>query len=397
MFSSLDTAPLDAIMGLNEAFRGDKNPNKVNLTIGVYMDETGTTPIFDAVKSAEQRLLEEETSKSYLPITGLPDYGKRVREMIFGMDAAIAVSGAAVTAHTPGGTGALRVAADFLKQVRPDTTVWLSDPTWPNHQGIFDAAGLKTRNYRYYNAEEKSLDFDGMLDDLKQAAADDVVVLHACCHNPTGMDPNADQWSAIRGVVRDRKALPFFDFAYQGLGDGLEADATGVRSFVEDGAEMLVSSSFSKNFGLYRERTGALTLIGEDAGAAERAFSHLKRTARSNYSNPPSHGAGIVTTILADPALRRQWEQELKTMCDRINTVRARFVKGLADKGVSRDFSFLTQQKGMFSFSGLTPEQVDRLREEFGIYMVRSGRINVAGINDANLDYLCESIAAVLT
>jgi aspartate/tyrosine/aromatic aminotransferase len=389
-------APADAIMGLNEAFRADSNPKKVNLTIGVYMNERGVTPIFDAVKQAEKRLIEEEATKSYLPIPGQPAYGARVRELLFGKGSEVVNSGTAVTAHTPGGTGALRIAADLLKEIRPGATVWLSEPTWPNHPSIFEAADLTVRTYRYYDAANKSLDFDGMMQDLAQASAGEIVVLHACCHNPTGMDPDAGQWAAIRDLVRERQALPFFDFAYQGLGDGLEADALGMRAFIESGQELLVASSFSKNFGLYSERTGALTLMAEDRDAAERAFSHLKRAVRSNYSNPPSHGAGIVTTILNDVALRRAWEQELSAMCERINTVRTQFVEGLAAQGVQEDFSFLSKQKGMFSFSGLNAAQVDRLREEFGIYMVRSGRINVAGINDSNLGYLCESIAAVL-
>ena len=396
MFETLDMAPADAILGLTEAFNKDENPNKINLTVGVYKDESGTTPIFTAVKKAESTILASETSKGYLPINGSPDYASAVQKLIFGADHEIVASNRAVTAHTPGGTGALRVAAEFIKLTKPDATLWLSQPTWPNHPAIFDAAGLKTESYPYYNAEAKSLDFDALTSALDAVQPNDVVLLHGCCHNPTGMDPDADQWKQLAQIVKDKQALAFFDFAYQGLGNGIEEDAVGLRTFCNEGCELLVSSSFSKNFGLYRERTGALTLVAADTDIAARSLSHLKRVIRANYSNPPSHGAAIVTTILNDADLRAEWEAEVKVMCARIADMRQQFVDKLKALGVERDFSFLTTQNGMFSFSGLTPEHVQRLRDEYSIYLVGSGRINVAGLTPGNIDAFCEAVATIL-
>ena len=396
MFESLEMAPPDAIMGLTEAFKKDPNPNKINLTIGVYKDDTGNTPIFSVVKKAEAILLKEESTKSYLSIEGAADYGRCVQDMVFGADHAILSENRAVTAHTPGGTGALRVAADFLKEIRPDTTVWLSGPTWPNHPGIFKAAGLSIKTYPYYDAANQSLDFDALMGALKQIPKGDVVVLHGCCHNPTGMDPNQQQWSEIATVAAEQGFTVFFDFAYQGLAEGLEEDAQGLRQFCGAGCELLVSSSFSKNFGLYRERTGALTLVASTSDSAQAALSHLKKVIRANYSNPPFHGAAIVTTVLSSPALREEWESEVSVMRDRINGMREKLVEALKAKGVKQDFSFLTKQNGMFSFSGLTKDQVARLREDNAIYIVGSGRINVAALTDADLQPLCDAMAAVL-
>ncbi len=396
MFDTLDMAPPDAIMGLTETFKKDPSPGKINLTIGVYKDAGGNTPIFSAVKKAEERVLAGETTKSYLSIEGSDAYAQNVQTLLFGADHEIITKRRAVTAHTPGGTGGLRVAADLIRSLGPDTTVWLSDPTWPNHPGIFQAAGIATKTYPYYDDEAKSLRFDDMLAALETAAEGDFVLLHACCHNPTGLDPTRDQWDRLAELVTERKLIPFLDFAYQGLGDGLEEDAAGFRTVCSQVPEAIVTSSFSKNFGLYRERTGAVTVVASSEKAGDAVRSHLKRTIRCIYSNPPAHGALIVTTILDDPALRAEWETELRGMCARIHDMRELFVRTLKEEGVETDFSFLTRQKGMFSYSGLSAEQVDRLREKFSIYIVRSGRINVASMTPSNMDTLCSAIAAVL-
>ncbi|MCH7959470.1 MAG: aspartate/tyrosine/aromatic aminotransferase [Candidatus Hydrogenedentes bacterium] len=395
-FDSVEAAPPDSILGLTEAFRDDPNPDKINLSVGVYQDATGTTPVFTAVKKAEERLLADETTKSYLAIEGTREYGRAVRELLFGAEHEIVASGRAVTAHTPGGTGALRVAAEFIRRIRPGATVWLSDPTWPNHPAIFGAAGLATKRYTYYDHETKSLDFDGLCAALGEVQAGDVIVLHGCCHNPSGMDPDLEQWRTLAERVHEKGALPFFDFAYQGLGDGLDEDAAGLRTFCTLGQELLVASSYSKNFGLYRERCGALTLVAPGADEAATCLTQIKSTIRANYSNPPAHGAAIVSTILNDDALREDWNRELTTMRERIRDIRARFVDELKALGVERDFSFLTRQKGMFSFSGLTKEQVQILREKNSIYIVGSGRINVAGLTESNIRTVCKAVAAVL-
>ncbi len=396
MFESLAAAPPDAILGLTEAFRKDTRPGKINLTTGVYKDETGNTPVFGVVKEAERRLVEEETTKSYLAIDGAPDYSEAVKALVFGRDHEIVREKRAVTAHTPGGTGALRVAADLIKSQFSEATVWLSAPTWPNHPSIFSAAGVPVKTYPYYNAQGKCLDIDAFLDALRKIPAGDFVLLHGCCHNPTGMDPTPDEWETVAGIAEERGWTPLFDFAYQGLASGLREDAVGLLEFCQPGRELMVCTSFSKNFGLYNERVGALTLVAESQETAQVVLSQLKACIRSNYSNPPAHGSAIVTAVLNDVALKKRWEEEVGGMRDRIHAMRSLFVDTLKAKGVERDFSFLTKQNGMFSFSGLTPEQVDRLREEFAIYIVRSGRINVAGMTPATMDSLCKSIAVVL-
>ena len=396
MFAHLDLAPPDSILGLTEAFKNDPNPAKINLGVGVYKDADNQTPVLHCVKKAEQRLLQEETSKTYLGIPGAPAYGAVVRALLFGAEHEAVREKRAQTAQTPGGTGALRVAADFIKKLYPGASVWLSDPTWDNHRSVFAAAGLTIKSYPYYDYAQKNLAFDGMLEALGQAAPGDVVLLHACCHNPSGMDPNAAQWAALATLVREKQALPLFDFAYQGFGDGLEEDAAGLRQFCTPGAELLVCSSFSKNFGLYYERVGALTVVGATSDAADRAFSHVKTCIRANYSNPPAHGGAVITTILQDTALRAEWHEELQAMRERIQGMRKLFVERLQAHGVQQDFSFIASQKGMFSFSGLTREQVERLREEYAIYIVGSGRINVAGMTPGNIDPLCKAIAAIL-
>jgi len=392
MFEKLEMAPADPILGLTEAFNNDSNPAKVNLGVGVYKDETGITPVMDSVHKAEKIILDTEKSKGYLPIPGDPAYGKVVRELLFGAADAYP----AATAHTPGGTGALRVAAQFLKSFNPDTTVWVSDPTWPNHNGIFGDAGFTVDKYTYYNAKERSLNFDGMLASMRSMAAGDIILLHACCHNPSGIDPTTEQWKQIAKVVNEKKLLPLVDFAYQGLGRGLDEDAEGLRILAKALDEMVICSSFSKNFGLYRERVGAITLKGGSKETIDKAFSNLKTIIRRIYSNPPSHGGAIVVTIMNDATLRAEWEKEVAQIRDRIAEMRTLFVDTLKAKGVQQDFSFLTHQYGMFSFSGLNPEQVKALKEKYSIYIVGSGRINVAGMTKANMDTLCTAVAEVL-
>jgi aspartate/tyrosine/aromatic aminotransferase len=308
----------------------------------------------------------------------------------------IIASERAVTAQTPGGTGGLRVAGDLIKVHFPKASIWLSDPTWANHPKIFEAAGVKTKTYPYYDAENRCLAFDQMVSALRKVPAGDVVLFHGCCHNPTGMDPDPEQWATLAEVARERKFLPLLDFAYQGFADGIEEDARGVRTFCTEGCELLIASSFSKNFGLYCDRVGALTAVGATREAAEKAFGHIKLAIRRNYSNPPAHGGAIVTTILGDASLRSRWEGEVKEMRDRINSMRELFVKTLKEKGVERDFSFLTQQRGMFSLSGLTKDQVQTLKEKYSIYIVGSGRVNVAGMTAQNMDYVCDAIKDVL-
>jgi aspartate/tyrosine/aromatic aminotransferase len=393
MFENVQPAPPDSILGLTEAFKADPNPAKVNLGVGVYKDPSGQTPVLASVKAAEARLLAGETSKSYLPITGDPAYGSLVQGMLFG-DAAL--DNRVRTAHTPGGTGALRVGGDFIKAMHPDASIWVSSPTWANHKGIFSAVGLKIEDYRYYDPVTHAVDEEGFFEDLARVPAGDVVLLHLCCHNPTGADLSSEQWRRLAGLAAERGFVPFFDFAYQGFGDSVEADCAPLRAFVSAGMEFLVANSFSKNVGLYNERTGGLSIVARSAAEADAAFSHMKLSIRTNYSNPPSHGGGIVKTILSDADLKTQWMEELAGMRDRIKEMRSTLVQGLAARGVGQDFSFIEKQRGMFSFSSLGDEQVRCLREEKSIYIVKGGRINVAGILPGNADYLCDAIAGVL-
>ena len=396
MFNRLEMAPPDPILGLAEAFNSDPNPAKLNLSIGVYKDADGKTPILQTVKTAEEFILRHESTKSYLGIDGMPEYAAAVRALIFGTDHPIVADRQAVTAHAPGGTGALRVAADLIRNVRGDAGVWVSQPTWPNHPNVFRAAGLRVNSYPYFDPASNSLAFAEMLAALEKIPAGDVVVLHGCCHNPTGIDPTPAQWAAIADVIAARGLLPLFDFAYQGFGEGLREDAAGILGLWRPGGEMLIASSFSKNFGLYNERVGALTLVAGTAETAQTVLSHIKTCIRANYSNPPAHGAKIITTILGSPELTAAWEEEVAGMRARIRDMRRRFVAGLAAQGVTRDFSFIAQQHGMFSFTGLTKEQVRRLRDAYSIYIVDSGRINVAGLTETNLPVLCKAIAEVL-
>lgn len=396
MFEGLQMAPPDAILGLSEAFRKDANPNKVNLAVGVFKDAQGNTPTLECVKEAERRMLENGAAKSYLPIDGSPRYGALVQALMFGADHEILQNRRAATSQTPGGTGALRVAGDFIHRELPGATIWVSDPTWVNHIAVFKAAGVEIKRYPYYDAEKGCLDFEATTAALRQIPAGDVVLLHGCCHNPSGMDPDAAQWAELEQIRRECGWLPLFDFAYQGFGDGLEEDAAGLRSFLKSGCEMLIASSFSKNFGLYNERVGAMTVVGADHESAAKAQSHVKACIRANYSNPPFHGAGIVTTVLDDAGLKAQWAGDVKAMRERINGMRHLFVDTMKAKGVAHDYSFIIKQKGMFSFSGLSREQVQTLREKHSIYIVGSGRINVAGLTDQNMDFICGAIASVL-
>ncbi|MGB1890856.1 MAG: aromatic amino acid transaminase [Candidatus Latescibacterota bacterium] len=396
MFEKLDMAPADPILGLSAAFKSDSNPQKINLGVGVYQDDEGKTPILPSVAEAEKRIVSSATSKSYLAIDGTPEYNRAVQTLLLNEDHEIIRSERAVTVQSPGGTGALRIAGDFLARHFPSARLWLSQPTWANHPKIFQSAGIDVQNYPYFDPSNNGLDFASMIEALRAVPAGDIVLLHGCCHNPTGVDPTSDQWEKIADVAGEAGWLPLVDFAYQGFGDGLEEDAAGLRALCRPGQELLIASSFSKNFGLYRERIGALTLVAENSEAAARGLSHLKIAVRTSYSNPPAHGSAIVAEILSDAALRSQWEDEVAQMRARINGMRRLFVDTLAEKGAQGDFSFIARQRGMFSYSGLSDEQVKRLREEYAIYIVGGGRINVAGMTGANMDVLCTAIASVL-
>jgi aspartate/tyrosine/aromatic aminotransferase len=397
MFENLTLAPPDAILGLTEAYNKDANPNKINLSVGVYKDAQGKTPALASVKKAEEQLLAEEDTKSYLPINGLANFGQLARELLFGKDHEILASQRATSLQTPGGTGALRVAADFLKRMAPDASIWCSNPTWVNHPKIFEAADRRVKTYDYIDGSGTGLNFEAMLASLKKVPSGDVVLLHACCHNPTGIDPKPDEWRQIADVIQERNLLPLVDFAYQGFGNGLEQDAAGLRELCRGGSELLVCSSCSKNFGMYCERVGALTIVAGSQDAAQAALSHAKICVRVNYSNPPKHGAAVVAQVLGDAKLRGLWEQELTQMRDRINAMRRLFVDTMKNKAPQHDFSFIAQQRGMFSFSGLTPVQVDELRTRHSVYVVTAGgRINVAGMTEANMDRLGDAVASVL-
>ncbi|MFB2687545.1 amino acid aminotransferase [Shewanella mangrovisoli] len=396
IFSQVVLAPADPILGLTDTFKADPRQDKVNLGVGIYKDEAGQTPVLQSVKKAEALLLEQEKTKNYLGIEGVQTYNRVVQELLFGEGSELVTSGRAATAQAPGGTGALRIAAEFLLRNTPSRTVWVSNPTWANHQNIFETAGLTVKEYGYYNASAHDIDFDGMMTDLANAQAGDIVLLHGCCHNPTGIDLTLAQWELVANLCADKQLVPLFDFAYQGFGAGIEEDAAGLRLVAAKVPELLVANSFSKNFGLYNERIGAVTVVAQNADEAVRAFSQVKRTIRANYSNPPAHGALIVSTILSDAALKALWVQELTEMRERIAEMRTLFVQSLKDEGVTQDFSFISRQNGMFSFSGLNKAQVARLKDEFGIYIVGSGRISVAGMTKTNMPVICKAIAQVL-
>ncbi|SHF47601.1 aromatic-amino-acid transaminase [Modicisalibacter ilicicola DSM 19980] len=394
MFEQIERVPGDAILGLIEAFNKDTNPQKVDLGVGVYRDARGNTPIMRAVKEAEALLLKNETTKSYIGSHGDPRYGEVTLPLVLGADSPVLAEKRASATQSPGGTGALRLAADFIKSKLPGKDIWVSDPTWPNHLGIFPAAGLTLHKYPYVDSDNR-LDFDGMLGALKQIPQGDVVLLHACCHNPTGFDLTREQWQQVLEVVRERGLLPLIDFAYQGFGDGLEEDAYGARLMAENLDEVLITSSYSKNFGIYRERTGCFIAIAKNTEQMENVRSQMAIVARENYSNPPAHGSAIVCEILTSAELAAVWRDELTEMRDRINGLRRDFVEALKPHGLDGTFAHVAEQRGMFSYTGLKPDQVDRLRDEYGIYMVRSGRANVAGLSSENLPYVTEAIAAV--
>lgn len=396
IFSEVTLAPADPILGLTDAFKADTRAHKVNLGVGIYKDEAGQTPVLKSVKKAEAILLETESTKNYLGIEGVQAYNQVVQGLLFGQDSKIISDKRAATAQAPGGTGALRVAAEFLVRNTQSTTIWVSNPTWANHQNIFETAGLVVKEYRYYKAETHDMDFDAMLADLATAQPGDVVLLHGCCHNPTGIDLSLAQWSQVAQLCLDKQLLPLFDFAYQGFGAGIEEDAQGLRAVAAVLPELLIANSFSKNFGLYNERIGAVTVVAEDENTATNSFSQIKKTIRANYSNPPAHGGLIVSTILSNPELRQLWEGELTEMRQRIAEMRTLFVESLKAEGVEQDFSFISRQNGMFSFSGLNKQQVARLKDEFAIYIVGSGRISVAGLTKNNMPAVCKAIAQVL-
>jgi aromatic-amino-acid transaminase len=396
LLSAIQMAPRDPILGLTEAFNVDRNPKKVNLGVGVYYDDDGKVPLLECVRRAERQLVEQAAPRNYLPIDGLPAYDRAVSALVFGADSAALKEGRVVTVQALGGTGGLKIGADFLQRMAPKAAAWISDPTWENHRGVFENAGFTVHAYPYYDAKTHGLNFEGMIAALRTMPAGSIVVLHACCHNPTGVDLSPGQWTTVTEVVASRGLIPFLDIAYQGFGDGLDADAAPVRQFVQIGTPLLVSSSFSKSLSLYGERIGSLSVVAETSDQAERVLSQLKRLVRTNYSNPPTHGGQIAATVLATPELRALWEQELGRMRERIKEIRRRFVEKLRERAPRSDFSFVEHQRGMFSYSGLTREQVVRLREEFAVYAIESGRICVAALNTKNADYVADCIARVI-
>lgn len=396
LFESVELAPRDPILGLNEQFNADTRAGKVNLGVGVYYDDEGRIPLLQAVHKAEVAIVEAAAPRGYLPIEGLAAYNKGAQRLLLGEGNPLLESGRVLTTQALGGTGALKIGADFLKWLKPDNKVLISDPSWENHRALFERAGFPVETYPYYDAATRGLNFQGMIDSLSQQPEGTIVVLHACCHNPTGVDPTFGQWKEIARVIKERGLIPFLDIAYQGFGDGLDEDARAVRHFAEQDITMLVSSSFSKSFSLYGERVGALTLICSSSDESARVLSQLKRVIRTNYSNPPTHGGAIVSRVLNTPELFQLWADELAQMRERIRSMRAQLVEKLKAKGVAQDFSFVLAQRGMFSYSGLTKEQVDRLREEHGVYAVSSGRICVAALNSRNIDYVANAIAEVI-
>ena len=396
LFATVEMAPRDPILGLNEQFNADPNPAKVNLGVGVYTDENGKLPLLACVKAAEAQLVEAARARGYLPIDGIAAYDKAVQHLVFGEDSPLLAAGRVATIQALGGTGGLKVGADFLKKLEPNAKVLISDPSWENHRALFTNAGFTVETYPYYDAAKKGVNFEGMLAALNAAAPGTIVVLHACCHNPTGYDITTAQWDAVIEAVKARQLVPFLDMAYQGFGDGIAEDGAVVGRFAAAGMDFFVSTSFSKSFSLYGERVGALSVVCESKEEAARVLSQLKIVIRTNYSNPPTHGAQVVATVLSTPALRQQWEQELAGMRNRIKAMRTALVEKLKAAGVKQDLSFITTQRGMFSYSGLTKPQMERLRSEFGVYGVDSGRICVAALNEKNLGYVAESIAKVL-
>jgi aromatic-amino-acid transaminase len=395
MFAAVELAPRDPILGLNEQFASDPNPAKVNLGVGVYYDDDGKLPLLKCVQEAEKLMMEAPKARGYLPIDGIAAYDKAVQGLVFGADSAAVKAGRIATVQALGGTGGLKLGADFLKRINPGAKVLISDPSWENHRALFESAGFKVESYPYYDASTKGVDFAGMLGALNAAPSGTVVVLHACCHNPTGYDITAEQWAQVVQAVKARGLVAFLDMAYQGFGEGITEDGAVIGQFMGAGLDFFVATSFSKSFSLYGERVGALSVVCESKDEADRVLSQLKRVIRTNYSNPPIHGAQVVAMVLTTPALRAMWEEELAGMRVRIKQMRQALQTQLAAAGVKQDISFITRQKGMFSYSGLNKEQMQRLRGEFGIYGVDSGRICVAALNSKNIGAVVAAIAKV--
>jgi len=396
ILSGVAMAPRDPILGVTEAFVADTHPNKVNLGVGIYYDDSGKVPVLQCVRRAEQKLAEAPLPRSYLPIDGLQAYDRAVQELLFGAGSDVVREKRVVTAQTLGGTGGLKVGADFLRRLKPDAQVWISDPSWENHQALFDYAGFKVNSYPYYDAGTHGIRFDAMMGTLQKLSAGSIVVLHACCHNPTGLDLSPEQWEKIIEVVNARGIVPFIDIAYQGFADSIDADAYAVRRFAASCPTFFVSNSFSKSLSLYGERVGALSIVTASAEEGARVLSQLKRVIRTNYSNPPTHGGKATELVLTTPELRVLWEKELGEMRDRIKSVRSELVAKIRAIRSDHDFSFVVRQRGLFSYSGLSQAQVRRLREEYSLYAIDSGRICVAAINSRNIDYVAKAVASVL-
>ena len=393
LFTAVEMAPRDPILGLNEQFAADTNPNKVNLGVGVYFDDNGKLPLLECVQSAEKAMMDKPTARGYLPIDGIAAYDAAVKSLVFGADSEPVTSGRVATVQGIGGTGGLKIGADFLKKLSPNAKVMISDPSWENHRALFTNAGFQVDSYAYYDAEKRGVNFDGMLASLNAAAAGTIVVLHACCHNPTGYDITAAQWDQVIAVVKAKSLTPFLDMAYQGFGHGIKEDGAVIGKFVAAGLNFLVSTSFSKSFSLYGERVGALSVVCTDKEECGRVLSQLKIVIRTNYSNPPIHGGAVVAAVLANPEWRATWEKELGDMRVRIKAMRQKLVDGLKAAGVKQDMSFITTQIGMFSYSGLNKDQMVRLRSEFGVYGTDTGRMGVAALKSKNIEYVCQAIA----
>ena len=396
LFTAVEMAPRDPILGLNEQFAADTNPNKVNLGVGVYFDDNGKLPLLQCVQAAEKAMMEKPAARGYLPIDGIVAYDKAVKGLVFGEQSEPVSSGRVATVQALGGTGGLKIGADFLKKISPQAKVMISDPSWENHRALFTNAGFEVETYAYYDAAKRGVNFDGMLTSLNAAAPGTIVVLHACCHNPTGYDITAAQWDEVVKVVKSKNLTAFLDMAYQGFGHGIAEDGAVINKFVAAGLSFFVSTSFSKSFSLYGERVGALSVLCASKEEADRVLSQLKIVIRTNYSNPPTHGGAVVAAVLSNPELRSLWEKELGEMRVRIKQMRQKLVDGLKAAGVKQDMSFITTQIGMFSYSGLTKDQMVRLRNEFGVYGTDTGRMCVAALNSKNIDYVCASIAKVV-
>ena len=397
LFATVEMAPRDPILGLTEAFNADPRATKVNLGVGVYYDENGKLPLLGAVKAAEKTRLEAAPARGYQPIEGLAAYNAAVQDLVFGVGSAVVRENRVITFEALGGTGALKVGADYLKRLLPNARLVISDPSWENHRALFEAAGFTVDTYTYYDPATRGVNFEGMKASLNSLPANTIVLLHACCHNPTGADLRVEQWNEVVEIVKARALVPFIDMAYQGFADGVEPDGIAPQLFANAGLSVFVSSSFSKSFSLYGERVGALSIVAASKDEAGRVLSQVKRVVRTNYSNPPTHGGAIVAAILVSAELRKQWDEELAVMRERIRAMRVGLVEKLKARNVAQDFSFVAKQRGMFSYTGLTVDQVERLKKEFGIYAVSTGRICLAALNAKNIDYVADAIAAVLT